>query len=520
MNLRSVGFLRSRSFISAISAVLLATILLSPAQVRAAPCESLSSLALPSATITLAQSVAAGSFTLPGGGRGAAEQNAALKALPAFCRVAATLRPTSDSDIKIEVWMPVSNWNGKFQAVGNGGWAGSISYPAMIQALRRGYATSSTDTGHAGGNGAFAFQHPEKFIDYAYRSEHEMAMKTKTIITAFYGNGPSYSYWNGCSTGGRQGLAAAERFPDDWDGIIAGSQANPRTHLNGWEIAVAKIPVLDKAKDIPKSKFPMIHEAVMKTCDAVDGLKDSLISDPTRCKFDPKVLMCKGADNALCLTAPQVEMATKLMSSATTKTGAEIFPGLEPGTELFWGRFVGDAEPPTNAIDQYRYIVFKNPEWDWTTFDIERDVATADTVDKGTINAVNPDLSKFVQRKGKLLLYHGWTDGTVSPLTSVNYYNRVVDKMGGTAKTSNWLRLFMVPGMGHCGGGDGPNTFDTVTALEQWVEKGKAPDQIIASHSTAGKIDRTRPLCPYPQVAKYKGSGSIDDAANFDCKAP
>jgi feruloyl esterase len=491
----------------------------------AASCESLTSLSLPDTTITMAQVVAPGAFTAPSarGGRGTNP----FANLPSFCRVAATLKPTSDSDIKVEVWLPANGWNGKFQAVGNGGWAGTISYPAMAEALRRGYATTSTDTGHVGATGTFALGHPEKFIDFAYRSEHEMSVKAKAIVSAFYGNAPKYSYWNGCSTGGRQGLHEAQRFPDDFDGIIAGASANPRTYLNSWQISIAQASLKDPASFIPPAKYPMIHQAVLAACDALDGVKDGLIGDPPKCKFDPKTIQCsstgsgQGGDDSSCLTAPQVEAARKIMSPIKDpKTGAEIFPGFEPGTELAWAGLVGGSEPTGTALDQFKYVVFKDPNWDWRTFDLVRDLAKANEVDKGTINAINADLSRFAGHGGKLLMYHGWSDGSVAPRASVNYYTSVVKTMGGPAKTSSWVRLFMAPGMGHCGGGEGPNTFDMVSALEQWVEHGKAPDQILASHATGGVVDRTRPLCPYPQVATYKGSGSIDESASFVCKAP
>jgi feruloyl esterase len=443
--------------------------------------------------------------------------------------VAATLRPTADSDIKVEVWLPIAGWNGKFQAVGNGGWAGTISYPAMAEALRRGYATSSTDTGHTGTSGAFALGHPQKFIDFAYRSEHEMTVKAKAIVKAFYGNSPKYSYWNGCSTGGRQGLAEAQRFPDDFDGIIAGAQANPRTHLNAWQLSIAKAALADPAASIPPTKYPLIHKAVLDACDAADGLKDGLLNDPSRCHFDPKVLLCKGAPTAAsatgqdggsadeCLTPRQVETVRFIMSPAKTSKGEEIFPGFAPGAELGWAALVGGPEPTVTAIDQYKYVVFKDPNWDWRTFELDRDVAAADKVDNGTINAIDPNLKPFTAHRGKLIMYHGWSDPLVGPGTSVNYFNRV-SKALGPAKTQDSVRLFMVPGMGHCGGGEGPNTFDTLSALEQWVERGKAPDRILASHATNGMVDRTRPLCPYPQVATYKGSGSIDEAENFVCR--
>src|SRR5438477_12475998 len=263
-------------------AISLALVIASAARAAGATCESLASLSLPQAAITSAQNVAPGAFTPPstssrGGGRGANP----FKDLPAFCRVAATLKPTGDSDIKIEVWMPASGWNGKFQAVGNGGWAGTISYPAMAEALRRGYATTSTDTGHTGATGAFALGHPEKFVDFAYRSEHEMTVKAKAIVDGFYGRGPRYSYWNGCSTGGRQGLHEAQRFPGDYDGIIAGASANPRTYLNSWQLSIAQATLKDPASNIPASKYPMIHQAVVAACDALDGVKDGLITDPT-----------------------------------------------------------------------------------------------------------------------------------------------------------------------------------------------------------------------------------------------
>src|SRR5947208_7345685 len=248
-----------------------------PAPVAAATCESLKSLSLENVTITSAQAVAAGQFSLPEAGRGAAQENAVFQQLPAFCRVAATLRPSSDSDIKIEVWLPMGTWNGKYQAVGNGGWAGVISYSAMAEALARGYATSSTDTGHVGGSGSFALGHPEKLIDFGWRSEHEMAVKSKAIIEAFYGSGPRLSYWNGCSTGGRQGLQEAQRFPGDFDGIIAGAPAN-RTALALW---IAHAELKDPASYIPAAKYPVVHQAVLAACDARDGLKDGQSGDPT-----------------------------------------------------------------------------------------------------------------------------------------------------------------------------------------------------------------------------------------------
>jgi len=494
---------------------ILACLLTAPA--FAASCDSLAALALPDTTITMAQVVPPGQFSLAGErqttGRGANP----YKDLPAFCRVAATIKPTSDSDIKVEVWLPATGWNSKFQAVGNGGWAGTISYSAMAEALRSGYATASTDTGHVGGRGTFALDHPEKLIDFSWRSEHEMTVKAKAVIKAFYGNAPMLSYWNGCSTGGRQGLKEAQMFPEDYDGIIAGAPAN-RTAISLW---IADAVLKDPASYIQPAKYPMIHQAALNTCDSRDGLKDGLIDDPRQCKFDPAVLLCKAGDNAECLTQPQVKAAKQIYSPAINpRTGKKLFNSLVPGTELGWGVQAQGPEPSANIYDQYKYVVFKDPNWDWKTFNFDADVERGNRPENVPMNATDPDMKKFFSRGGKLLLYHGWSDTNVPALNTIDYFQSVVDAMGGPAKASNSIRLFLEPGMGHCSGGEGPNAFDKVGPLEKWVEQGKAPDMIVASHSTSGKVDRTRPLCPYPQVAKYKGTGSIDEAGNFSCRMP
>ena len=503
--------------ISALCAASIWTIARQPAAAASTSCESLTSLHLPDATITAAQTVAAGAFAPPaGGGRGDA-----FKSVPAFCRVAATLKPSTDSDIRIEIWLPASGWNGKFQAVGNGGWAGAISYPAMGRAIERGYATGSTDTGHAGASASFALGHPEKLVDYAYRSEHEMTVKAKAVIAAFYGSAPARSYWNGCSTGGRQALVEAQRFPDDFDGIIAGAAANPKTHLDAWRIWMAQAMFKDQASVIPVAKFAMIHRAVVDACDALDGVKDGLIDDPRRCRFDPRILECKEGDAPTCLTAAQVAAARVVMSPAKDrKTGAEIFPGFEPGTELGWARMLSGPDPYATAVDQFKYIVFGRADWNWRTFDLERDVAAADRKGEGTLSAIDPDLSAFARHGGKLLMYHGWSDQDIAPRASINFYTSARAATHAPASNAEWLRLFMVPGMGHCGGGEGPNTFDMMPPLESWVERGEVPARVVASRVDEGRTVRTRPLCVYPQVARYSGSGSIDDAANFVCQAP
>jgi len=479
----------------------------------AASCDSLAKLALKDSAITKAEVVAAGAFVVPGGGPQRGPNP--YKTLGEFCRVAATLTPTSDSDIKIEVWLPgTAAWNGKYQAVGNGGWAGVISYSAMAEALEAGYATASTDTGHVGGRGTFALGHPEKLVDFAWRSEHEMTAKAKKVIETFYGSAPKFSYWNGCSTGGRQGLKAAQMFPEDYDGIIAGAPAN-RTAISLW---IADAVLKDPARYIPPAKYPVIHQAALAACDAGDGLTDGLIDDPRQCRFDPGVLLCKQGDGPSCLTAPQVAAAKQIYSNAINpRTKKELFASLVPGTELGWGVQAEGPEPSANIYDQYRYVVFKDPNWDWKTFDFDKDVVKGDLPENLIMNATDPNMTPFFSRGGRIILYHGWSDSNVPAVNTIKYYDQVVAHMGGASKAMEHVRLFMAPGMGHCRGGEGPDTFDKVKALENWVERGTAPARLEASHSTNGRMDRTRPLCAYPQVARYSGSGSIDDAANFTC---
>ena len=258
----------------------------------------------------------------------------------------------------------------------------------------------------------------------------------------------------------------------------------------------------------------------MSACDGIDGLKDGLIDDPRQCRFDPKVLQCKNGDGPSCLTAPQVEAATKILSPVKhPRTGKELLSRLEPGTELGWGVQAGGPEPYNNVLERLKYVVYKDPNWDWKQFNFTTDLVSLEKLDDPA-NATDPNLTPFMSRGGKLLVYHGWADQQVVPMSTINYYGNVLNTMGGAAKTAEWFRVFMAPGMGHCRGGDGPNSLDALTALETWVEKGKAPDQIIASHSKAGTIDRTRPLCAYPMVARYTGTGSIDDAGNFVCRMP
>jgi feruloyl esterase len=481
----------------------------------ATPCESLTGVKLTNAKITSAAVVAAGAFVPPAGaGRGAG----AFANLPAFCRVTATLTPTSDSDIKIELWLPQSGWNGKFEAVGNGGWAGTIPYPAIASAMSTGYAAAGTDTGHTGNNADFAFGHPEKVIDLAHRSIHEMTVQSKVILTEHYGSAAKYSYYNGCSQGGRQGLAAAQLHPADFDGIIAGASAVDQMRMHGARTALNLL--VNKTPDsvIPRTKYSFINTAVLTSCDALDGVKDGVIEDPMKCKFDYASLLCKAGDGENCLTKGQVESAKQMTSPLKDpKTGKTLFAGyLVPGSELGWAT-LGGPEPLGLSISGLRNVVFGDRSWDYHTMEIGSDVDRAAKSFKNEMATTNPNLQKFFDRGGKLFMYHGWSDPQVTPLNSVLYYKDVLEVVGkGSAGKS--IALFMVPGMNHCAGGPGTATFDKMKVIEEWVEKGAAPKRIVASHETNGVVDKTRPLCPYPQVAKYNGSGNTNDAANFSCK--
>jgi feruloyl esterase len=494
------------------------------------PCENLKSLSLPTVTITVAEPVAAGPFRQPGATPAAGAQKGAAKQqakggapqqqptmLPAYCRVAATLAPSPDSDIKMELWLPSSDWNGKFEAVGGGGWAGNISFPAMATALQERYATASTDTGHVGGNADFALGHPEKIVDFGYRAIHEMTLKSKDIMRAYYGRAPRLSFFNGCSTGGRQALMEVQRYPEDFDGVIAGAPANAHIHLHAASvernIELMKIP--DHVLSPDKQEF--LAKSVLAACDALDGVKDGILANPRKCTFDPAALLCKNGDSDTCLTAPQVEGVKVAYRDVKTSKGEIVWTGFERGSEAAWTLLrTQQTTIGPGALDSIRILGYQDRSWDWHNFNLDRDVAFADEK-AGYINASITDLSAFKNHGGKLILYHGWSDPGISPGNTVNYYSAVLGKMG--QKQDNWMRLFMVPGMLHCRGGPGPDQFSALGAIERWRESNTAPEQIIASHVSNNRVDMTRPLCPYPQVAVYKGSGSTNDASNFACKA-
>ena len=505
---------------------------------RAAECANLSKTSLPDTSLTTAQSVPAGRF-LPPYGR-------PLDNLPAFCRLAGVIRPSSDSDIRFEVWLPASDWNGKFLSVGNGGFAGSINYNAMGDNLRRGYATAATDTGHEGDavDASWAFGHPEKVIDYGYRALHATTENAKALIQAFYSSPARHSYFDSCSDGGREALMEAQRFPGDFDGILAGAPGNFWTHLLA---AVVEIVQSMYAKDpsgyIPSTKLPAIQSAALAACDAQDGVKDGIISNPLQCHFDPSVLLCKGEDSRDCLTAPQLSSLKRLYAGAQDSHGKQIFPGFMPGAEdgpNGWAPWVtgnapGQSLGPGFAENYFRYMVFQDPAWNSLSANADITEAMADQKTGAILNSTDPDLGRFKGRGGKLILYHGWNDPAISPLNTINYYKSVLAKMGAE-NVDGFVRLYMVPGMQHCFPGPGPNSFGQTghptakgkaygvyDALEEWVEKGTAPDDIIATKylddDVAKGVQMTRPLCPYPQIATYKGTGDTNDAANFSCAA-
>ena len=499
------------------AALLLALPVYAEEPVSAAACERLAaSLKLPNTTATASRPVAAGAFTPPEGGAAVAR---AAANLPAFCRVSLTIKPSADSDIRSEIWLPMSGWNGKYLQVGNGAWGGSIQYAALADSLRRGYAAASSDTGHTGTDASFAIGHPERLVDFGYRSMHETAVQGKATVRALYGTAPRVSYFNGCSGGGRQAFMEAQRYPADFDGIIAGAPGYNRTDAAFQTIQMIQATHKDPASFIPAAKLPALHQAAINACDGSDGLKDGLISDPSKCRFDPGVLTCKGADGHGCLTMPQVEAARRIYAPVVDpRTKEEVSTGLEAGSELHWDSVAGER-PHSMYNDLLRFIVFKDPNWDYRTLDVSKHLDLARKADGGVLLAASTDLKPFVSRGGKLLIYHGWEDQNIPPRSSVNYYTKLRSTMGAQQADSA-VRLYMVPGMGHCGGGDGPNVFDMVAAMEQWHEQGRAPAAILASKVQDGSVTRTRPLCPYPQVARYKGTGSIDLADSFTCTMP
>lgn len=516
----------SKKWLGLFSLLMVAALLVTVDQPRVVvaseECEDLMGLSLPNTAITLAESVPAG----PG--------------LPAYCKVAGTV----DTEINFEVWMPVAeSWNGKFNGVGNLGLAGFINYGDMSVALARGYATASTDTGHVGDptqvipplpflDGSWALNadrtlNMERLVNFGHAGTHKMTVAAKAIVAAYYGQAPAYAYFTGCSCGGQQGLAEAQRYPDDYNGIVAAAPANYPMHLWPGQFYPA---VLMKDMDVIDlvHKLDLISNGVLAQCDGMDGVVDGLLQDPRCCGFDPATLQCEGGDDpSTCLTPEQVDVVGKIYAGLHDPfTGEQIWPGFEPSSESWyqgdpnspWDSWWVDLEPFAPLIGYFKYMVYKDPAWDWTTFDFRNDYGyyMGAAVDLGPIlDATDPDLTDFKDQGGKMIVWHGWIDQFIAPRNSIHYYESVEAAMAeGDTEIGDFFRLFMVPGVKHCSGGPGPGTFDALAALEQWVEEGVAPDQILATNTSTGM---TRPLCPYPSVARWKGQGSTDDAANFLC---
>ncbi len=490
----------------------------------AAPCESLTSLELPDAKVTSASLVEAGQFTPPMGGGPPMSGLGGLtvfKNAPAFCRVTATLTPTPDSDIRIEVWMPAENWNGKLVGIGNGVWAGSISYSALAEPLSRGYATVATDTGHVGSgmDAEFAIGHREKLIDFGYRAVHEMTVKAKNIIEEYYGKKERLSLWVSCSTGGRQGLMEAYRYPEDYDGISSMAPANPMVGLMIGSLWTGYVTSKDDAHRLTMADIIAANKAYIDQCDETDGLKDGIVGDPERCSFDPGIIQCKEGDRDDCLTAPQVAALRDIYAGAKNpRTGEQIFVGFPPGSEQQLIALIGGNEPFPVATSYFRDIVFGDPQWDYESYDYDQDLKATFKAASDILDVPTDGLSRFFQGGGKLLLSHGWADGLIPASNTVKFCKSMTANMD-PEKAADSVRLFMVPGMGHCGGGNAPSVIDMLSVIDQWASEGKAPDSIIASQPP-NEEPMTRLICPYPHIAEYKGKGDIDDAANFICVEP
>ena len=507
-------------------------------------CTGLAQLALPEAKVVSAEGVPAGAFTPPPSlNPWTAGDPAFYKALPAFCRVVVKATPSTDSDIRIEVWMPAEGWNGRFRGQGNGGFAGEIDYRSMGAAVARGDATAGTNTGHSAGgtDASWALGHPEKVTDFGYRAIHAMTQTGKATIRAYYGSPARHSYFGSCSNGGRQALMEAQRFPEDYDGILAGAPANYWTHLLTKAVADAQATTLEAASYIPSAKLPAIARAVNAACDAGDGVTDGVLNDPRQCHFDPATLACREGDSDTCLTAPQVTALKKLYEGPRDARGGEIFPGYVPGAEEGeggWGPWITGPAPGKSLLfafgtGYFTNVVYEKAGWDYRNANLDEALAAAEEKTAAKLDANDANLAAFKARGGKLVLYHGWNDPAISALNTIHYYESVVGRLGRQA-TDGFMRLYMVPGMQHCGGGPGPNSFgqflpalsdepqrNVTTALERWVEGGEAPSTVVATKygddDPKKGVKATRPLCPYPQTATYKGQGDPGDAASFVC---
>jgi feruloyl esterase len=503
-------------------------------------CEAIAKAKIENTTIITAQAIPAGAFNGPPEVFSGRDISAFYKTLPAFCRVVALAKPTSDSAITIEIWLPASGWNGRLQGLGNGGFAGLIDHQGLGTSMRAGNVATATDTGHTGSpiDAGWALGHPEKIADFGHRGIHEMTRVARAVIQAHYGKAPQHSYFAGCSDGGREALMEAQRYPEDYDGILAGAPANNWTGLLSLSAYDTQALTADASSFIPPVKIATIANAVNDACDAVDGVKDGVLNDPRGCHFDPATIQCKTSeDSDKCLTAAQVSALKKLYGGVHDSHGREIHAGYLPGAETGeggWGLWITGPAPAKSLMAAFAYgyfahMVNDNPKWDARNFDVDAEVKKAEEKTAAALNANDPNLKPFAARGGKLILYHGWNDPAIPALNTVEYYNHV---LSNDPKADTFVRLYMIPGMQHCGGGPGVHTLGTssvpdsqnpqhnvISALEQWVEKGVVPGTLIATRYADDehtKPEMTRPLCPYPQAAKYRG-GEVNKAASFEC---
>jgi feruloyl esterase len=467
----------------------------------------------------------------------AARTVAAEGAVPAHCRVSGVLEP----EIAFEVNLPTP-WNGRLYMIGNGGHAGEgADDPGRAAqrgaALEHGFVMASTNTGHDARkepSATFVLSNPQKAIDYAYRAVHLTAVTAKEIANRYYARPVANAYWNSCSNGGRQGLLEAQRYPEDFDGIVANA---PWVDQTGFTIGALWNQRAFAETHVTAEKMAVVAESVMKKCDVVDGLADGLIDDPRQCSFDVArdVPSCSAGSSAMCLTSAESAAVQKIYDGPQSN-GRTIFPGFMLGSEALvprpngaagsaWLGLIVPAEPGGRTADfglaeaTMRYLVFDPPraDWDFRTFDFDRDPQLLERWG-ALANATDTDLREFRASGGKLLVTYGWADSILQPLMGVDYYEKAVASNGPNG--TDFMRLFMIPGMAHCAGGLGPDQHDAVTAVIDWVEKGTAPDSLVARKVVNGAVTRSRPLCPYPQVARHTGRGSTDDAASFECRAP
>jgi len=450
-----------------------------------------------------------------------------LKAPASFCRVTVSLTSGPGSDIKSEFWLP-DTWNGKFVGVGGGGFNGSLSIAGVVlrSPLGKGYASAVTDAGHAMADGAaWAHNDPVRIADFGNRANHMAAVFSKELLAAYYGQAPKRSYFDGCSNGGRDALMLAQRYPDDFDGIVAGA---PAAYWSDMSAAfIANRNTLKVFGDTLGVKLQVVHDAVVAKCDAIDGVRDGVIERPGQCSFDPSEVQCKAGDTSACLSKDEADALRTIYQGHRLADGSQVYPGFTVGSEMDAGGWRNTtAGTGTLGIEFYRWMVYGDPDWSPNTFDLNRDHAAGRERVGPLVDASNPDITAFTQKGGKLLLWHGWNDALIPADSTIKYYQAVETQLGAEAASS--VRLFMAPGVNHCGGGDGPGNFDKLAEIDRWIESGKPPVQIIATKYdnelfyTAGlpaKPVRTRPLCVWPQTAHYSGAGSTDDAANFTCRA-